>query len=36
MTFFEQILIAWGFICGFVFALFVVRIGIAMEDEEQK
>ena len=35
MTLFEQILIAWGFICGFVFALAVIRIGIAMQDEEK-
>jgi hypothetical protein len=35
MTFFEQILIAWGFICGFVFALVIVRIAIALEDEEK-
>lgn len=36
MNFFEQILFGWGFICGFVFCLAIIRIAIALDDEEKK
>jgi len=35
MTFFEQILFGFAFICGFVFCLAILQICIAFEKDEK-